>query len=119
MEHAFGLVPGKGENAMNAAIRNLYIGSILALVLACSITAWAYGHRYDTGLLSEIRLSSNEVVVSGKVYRVRPDAKVILKEKEKGAYYEHVGRLSDLRQGEKVYLKVFGPNDVLEIEVMR
>lgn len=89
------------------------------LFLVLSINAWAFGHRYDTGRLSEISLSSNYVVMSGKAYRLRPNVKVILKVKERGAYYEKAGRLSDLRVGEKVFLKVYGPNDVLEIEVMR
>lgn len=92
---------------------------MVIVLLSFSISVLGYGHRYDTGFLESITTSSNEIVINGKIYRLKSGVKVILKVKEKGAYYERIGRLSDLNRGDRIFLKVFGPNDVLEIEVMR
>lgn len=104
---------------MKAAHRIICSVVMAILCLLLCAAAWAYGHRYDTGSLSQISISEKYIVMSDKAYRLRPNVKVILKVKQRGAYYEQAGRLSDLRVGDKVFLKVFGPNDVLEIEVLR
>lgn len=90
---------------------------MLQLLLAGSISAWATSHRYDTGIMTSI--SDKEIVMAEKTYKILPSTKVIFKIKDaKGAYYEHKGRFSDLRTGEKIFLKVTG-YDILEVEVLR
>lgn len=90
---------------------------VMILLQAGSRVAWATSHRYDTGIVALV--SDNEIHMAGKVYKIKPKLKVIIKRRDaKGAYYEHVGRLSDIRVGEKAFLKVTG-YDILEIEVVR
>lgn len=102
---------------MRSIIRHGVAIVLLQLLLAGSINVWATSHRYDTGIMASI--SDREIVMAGKVYKILPKAKVILKIKDaKGAYYEHKGRFSDLRVGEKIFLKVTG-YDILEVEVLR
>lgn len=102
---------------MRTIIRNGVAIVILQLLLAVSISAWATSHRYDTGIMESI--SDKEIVMAEKVYKILPKTKVIFKIKDaKGAYYEHQGRFSDLRVGEKIFLKVTG-YDILEVEVLR
>ena len=102
---------------MRTIIKNGLTIVILQLILAASISAWATSHRYDTGIVSSI--TDKEIIMAGKVYKILSTTKVILKIKDaKGAYYEHRGRLSDLRVGEKTFLKVTG-YDILEVEVLR
>ncbi len=102
---------------MRNIFRSGFAIAVLGLFLAVSISAWATSHRYDTGTMSSI--SDTEIIMSGKAYKVLPKTKVVLKIKDaKGAYYEHKGRFSDLRVGEKIFLKVTG-YDILEVEVLR
>lgn len=90
---------------------------IIQLLLAGSINAWATSHRYDSGILASI--TDKEIVMSGKAYKILSNTKVIFKIKDaKGAYYEHKGRLSSLRIGEKIFLKATG-YDIIEVEVLR
>lgn len=102
---------------MKAIIRKGFSLVLLLLLLSIGITAWATAHRYDTGIVSSI--TNKEIVMAGKVYKILPTTKVVLKEKSaKGAYYERRGRLSSLNAGEKVFLKVTG-YDIIEVEVWR
>ncbi len=97
---------------------NLFILAVMSLfVIAGSTLSWAESHRYDTGILASI--TSKEIIMEGKVYKVTPNLKVIFKVKDsKGAYYERKANLSDLRVGERAYLKVVG-YDIQEIEAVR
>lgn len=104
---------------MRTTIMKAFSCLVVIILVGWCAAVWAYGHRYDTGRLNEVALAQHYLVMDGKPYRLTQDANVILMVKERGAYYRRKGSLSDLRVGEKVFLKVFGINDVLEIEVMR
>ena len=102
---------------MSTLIRTTFAGWVVLFLLALSISAWATSHRYDTGTMTSI--TDKEILMAGKVYKITPKAKVIFKTRDaKGAYYEKKARISDLRVGEKAFLKVTG-YDILEIEVLR
>jgi hypothetical protein len=102
---------------MRTTIKACFTVALSLLILLDGFSAFAISHRYDTGTLASI--GDKEIIMAGKVYRLTPKVKVIFKIKEKGAYYKHIGQLTDLRAGEKAYLKVQGNKTVLEIEVMR
>ncbi len=90
---------------------------ILQLFLFGSISAWATSHKYDTGVVTSV--SDTEIMMGGKVYNILPTTKVIRVIKDaKGAYYESKGQLSDVKVGEKLFLKVVG-SKILEVVVKR
>jgi hypothetical protein len=63
-------------------------------------------------------MSSDRVVITGKTFVLTPDVRVLVKYKERGAYYEKKGSLYDVHLGDRVYLKATGTS-VSEIVVMR
>jgi len=102
---------------MRTVIRTTFAGWVVVFLLGVSISAWATSHRYDTGTMESI--SGKEIIMAGKTYKIKPQTKVIFKTKDaKGAYYEKKANISNLRVGEKAFLKVTG-YDILEIEVLR
>lgn len=102
---------------MCRSIRNCLVLIVLQIFLLGIVNAWAGSHRYDTGIMTAI--SDKVIVMSGKSYRILPQTTVVIKTKNtQGAYYEHRGSLSNLRIGEKMFLKVTGYN-ILEVEVLR
>ena len=102
---------------MRGNIKSCFALVVIQILLSGNICAWATSHRYDTGIMTAI--SSDVIVMSGRAYNILPKTKVVLKIKDsKGAYYEYKGRLSNLKVGEKIFLKVTGYN-ILEVEVLR
>lgn len=102
---------------MRTRAKSVFFILVTLCLLLLGINAEATSHRYDTGILSSV--TEDRVVMSGNAYRLLPNNKVIFKERgRRGAYYEHKRSISDLRIGEKIFLKVIG-NNILEIEVVR
>lgn len=91
---------------------------ITLLVLTCILPMAAYAnpYKYNTGILTYV--GDNQVTVGGRTYVLKPNVKVVAKVKERGAYYERRGSLSDLRMGEKVQVRAAGDR-VVEIVVVR
>lgn len=91
---------------------------ITLVVLTCTqpMVAYANPYKYNTGTLTYV--GNNQVIVGGRAYVLTPSVKVVAKVKERGAYYERRGNLSDLRMGEKVQVRAAGDR-VVEIVVVR
>lgn len=100
-------------------MRSAYIKKILFIVLVmCALAQMVFAdeHLYHTGILSDKAI--DRVIIAGKSFVLQPRVKVVVKYKDRGAYYEKIGRFSDVRLGDRVYLKAIG-NIVSEIVVMR
>ena len=98
------------------SIKILLNMSVLLLLIFPQREVYAGNHKYHTGTLSY--MSNNQVYVAGRTFDLSPSVKVIVRYKERGAYYERKGSLSDVYLGNRVYLKAIG-NSVSEIVVMR
>lgn len=102
------------EKMRSTSIKIFLMTFVLNFSLAHA--ALATDHQYHTGILKS--LANDHVVISGRSFILIPTVQVVVKAKERGAYYERRGSLSDVRQGDRVYLKATG-NKVTEIVVMR
>jgi hypothetical protein len=100
----------------DVSIKILLTLLVLLLLILPQHTVCADNHKYHTGIVSY--RTYNQVCAAGRTFALSPTVKVIIRYKERGAYYERKGNLSDVNVGNTVYLKATG-NSVSEIVVMR
>ena len=78
---------------------------IISLLFSYTISWAAYdGHVYEHGKVDAVK--GRKITVSGRTYDISPKCKIIIQYKKDNAFYEKEGRLSDLHQGQDVYVKV-------------
>lgn len=98
----------------SATIKNFLI--VLLLTYSVAQAVFADDHLYHTGILTY--MANEKVVIAGRTFVLMPSARVVVKYKQRGAYYERKGSMSEVHLGDRVYLKATG-NRVSEILVVR
>lgn len=68
--------------------------------------AYDRGHVYIGGRVDNI--SGNSITVSGITYTIDTTCKVVIMYKERNSFHERPARISDVRQGDPVYVKKIG-----------
>jgi hypothetical protein len=71
-------------------------------------------HFYKKGKVFSI--SNSKISVSGEEHQLGPNANVIIQKRNHGAYYQSSTKLTDVRVGDTVHIKLFG-NIVDEIVI--
>lgn len=95
---------------------------IISIIGFCSLFGGAASHAgphhtYVSGVVQ--RLDNGQVAIAAGTYTLLPGVTVVRLERESnGAHYQRKGSLSDVRPGDRVYLKTFG-RKVAQIEVER
>lgn len=94
---------------------NKYVISAAILMTLCAGYSHA-AHMYYIGTLTSF--SDNQMIMDGNNYHLAPNVKVVLRVVgSNGAIHEQIGRLSDIRVGNNITIKVSN-GQVTEIEIV-
>ncbi len=103
---------------MNGNSTLKYLAVLTAAFIFMQTPAWGFSGNltYSNGRVTNI--TDNMITVSGKPYRLDPNPRVLIHTKRNDAFYVTVGKKSDVRNGDPVYIRAAG-DKVLEIIVER